>query len=459
MGNHYHFLVQRADRMGDAIFALPTIEALKHQYPECTVTVLTSLIGKVVFEGHPDIDSIITTSADDSWRDIYKQARGLNGQFTCYISLWNHPKMAAFGWFSQIPIRIGDTTNGLLSLFYTTGVRQSWENLCRHQIEFNMELLSPLGVKSKLTPATIPLNSETKEKVRTIFQVFKGAKTVLIFVGTGGTNSPLPESSVIEFITLIADHHPEWRVILAGQQGPSLQLHSFQHPIVYNIINKTSIQELFSYIYFCDMYIGPDTGPTHIASFMQKPTVFFSSMKPNPPSRWGSLSPVLQIIRKDYDCLFFCAKQCFSEACFRFVTGFVLLNSFKKNVDALENKEENSKKEIRQLNMLNTLRVLVITDTKNDWNFLVTKGVIVVYIDRSDFKLTSVSSILKTIIRYNINVIYGPSSLFLEWVIRFYMGAVVTYVVPVFIRECEPPKHVDAFISKVAVAYERYVPR
>lgn len=459
MNKTYHFLVQRADRMGDAIFALPVIETLKQHYPNSCITVLTSSIGKVIFEGHKDVDDIITTSSEHSWLDIVKQARSLRGQYTCYISLWNHPKMAAFGFFAGIPIRIGDTTDMFLALLYTKGVRQSWEQLLRHQIEFNLELLTPLGIKPRLCSATIPLQEDALLTVKTVYQVFKGAKTILIFVGTGGTNSPLPEQSVVEFITLVADHHPEWRVILAGQQREDKLLHTFQHPIVYNIINKTSIQELFSYIYLCDVYIGPDTGPTHIASFMQKPTVFFSSMKPNPPSRWGSLSPILTIIRKDYECPFFCAKKCFSEVCFRIVTGFVLLNAFESCLQAIDHKKQRTIRQTRTYHMVNTLRVLVVSSTKDEWRALENEGVVVIYIDPSVYTITSLSSVIELIIRYNINTIYGISSWMMRWAIRLYMGAIATYVVPVFIQETKPPVHVDGLIASVYKAYEQYVPR
>jgi len=454
MSQPYHFLVQRADRLGDAIFSIPVIEALKLQYPDSTITVLSSSIGREVFCYHPDVDDVIVASENDSWRDILCLARQIKGKYTCYLSLWNHPKFAALGFLARIPIRIGDKTHLGRSLFYTHPVRQSWEQLLRHQIEFNLELLTPLFSIPKFKRGVVAIDPLAQDKVRSVFRVFQGAKTVLVFVGTGGTNSPFPESSVVELIRIIEREHPTWRVILAGQQSEDKQLYHLKHPIVHNMINQTSIQELFAYISQCDVYIGSDTGPTHIASFLNKPTVFFSSMKPNPPSRWGSLASIQSVIRLDYTCHFFCAKRCFSDVCFRVATGFVLYDAFHSVMKRMEDDDSQSLFDLRYSHIKHTLRVLHPFD---GGDHLTQEGIKLFRVDH--LSVRNIRSILRLIIRYNINVIIGETTPFLRALIRFYMGAIAVYQPPVFITRTSLPSSSSELIDYVGVAYEKTVPR
>ena len=51
-------LVQRADRLGDVVFSLPVLEALKNKFPKDEIHMLTSEIGAELLKGFPLVDKV-----------------------------------------------------------------------------------------------------------------------------------------------------------------------------------------------------------------------------------------------------------------------------------------------------------------------------------------------------------------------------------------------------------------
>ena len=436
--------IQRADRLGDVILAIPVVDKIIENYPNAEVHFLTSGIGEVFLEQHPNITRVITCDVEHSWasvayRSLVKTIR--SESYDIFISLWNHPKMALLAKLSGASVSIGDATDPLLKRCYTHPVRQRWEDLTRHQIEFNLDLLAPLNIPSQLISGQIPIDPKTQDRVHK--EVAKwinpSKKLILIFTGTGGTNEPIPEAAVADFIRLISEQE-EFQVILAGQERQGSIFNSYTEHGALNFIGRTSLSELVSLIHACDYYVGPDTGPTHIASFFQKPMVFFSSMKPNPPARWGSLSPYQKIIRREYICDHFPKKQCNPKTCFGFVTGDLLYQHFGELLNQQSLNETKVGPALKTEHLKNTFRVLCPTSSIDEYNALFSAsnslredGLVVFPYVVNSWGLSSIWFLIKKVAQHNISVIHGPVPFWVRWCIHLYIGAIYTYSTPLYI--------------------------
>ena len=103
-------LVQRADRLGDVIFSLPVIHAIKKAAPNIRIDFLTSGIGKKFLDGHPLIDKVISFDHDQqrSYTAFANLVSDLkSSQYDAYLSLWNHPQLARIARHCDIPISVG----------------------------------------------------------------------------------------------------------------------------------------------------------------------------------------------------------------------------------------------------------------------------------------------------------------------------------------------------------------
>ena len=277
INNPKKILIQRADRLGDLVLSLPVIERIKQNLPDSKITLLTSSIGEALAKEHPLIDHVITVKEYSLIHKSYwKLINSIKKKkFDAYISLWNNPLFAYLGFLCKIPIRVGDKSNPSLAIFYTHRVFQQWNDFTRHQINFNLDLLEPFQFSNQTITTKVYTSKETDITMLDIMRqsLPKSQKTVLIFTCTGGTNHPIPEHAIVPFVHHLLKHH--FNVILCGQ-GRATTLNgalllSLRKKNLLNLIGKTTLTELISIIKLSDFYIGPDTGPTHLASFLKKP--------------------------------------------------------------------------------------------------------------------------------------------------------------------------------------------
>ena len=431
-------LVQRADRLGDVIFSLPVLERIKQNYPSATIDFLTSKIGNDFVNGHPLINQTIV-SPENPLKTVfvnYLKSR----EYDFYISLWNEPKFAYLGKRVGIPCRIGDSSNLSLKWLYTHPVHQNWRDFTKHQIEFNLDLLKPLkcgeGPIIKSIPTSPIIDDDVCSKIKLVNA--ESLQVILIFIGTGGSNAPIPEHEIKRLVDVLSNKDAFF-IILCGENSDMLS--KVEGPKILNLLGNTSLKELVSYIKFCDFYIGPDTGPSHIASFFNKPLLFFCARKPNAPTRFGPMSTYFKIIRKDYSCPYFCQSRKCTISCFPYVTANVLHHELTKIV--LENTGKKlvfSESAIITIHMLNSVRVMYLVNNRFDFmrskkaiEKATSRGLIIFpYLVRKSKTI----DMMRFAIKKNINVIqsHNQMSVFPR-LIQFYVGVIRQYIKPIYVHQ------------------------
>ena len=68
-----------------------------------------------------------------------------------------------------------------------------------------------------------------------------------------------------------------------------------------NLVGKTSIRELFFILRRLRAFVGPDSGPAHVAAEMGVPTLFLYSGT-NVFDQWRPLSPAATVLRHEVPC-------------------------------------------------------------------------------------------------------------------------------------------------------------
>ncbi len=436
-------LVQRADRLGDLVFSLPVIQTLRDNYPNAYIVLLTSEIGTELVQNYSAIDDIVTVQ--------FRKGKLVNRstliqkiksqQFDIYISLWNHPDMARLGYKCKIPMRIGDGSNLLLRRFYNRSVTQNWCDYSRHQVDFNLDLLQPLKLSS--ISYNIPFSASECSKLYTdnLFEkkLDKTKKTLLIFVSTGGSNYPIPFEAVVSFIKKVHDIGL-FNIILCGEPGPGYYKKLLSDSMVLDLVGKTTIIQMVGICERSHFVIGPDTGLTHLAALFDKPILFFSPIKPNPPVRWGPSSPYVKILRQEYRCQCVGTNLCNPSECFGYVDGDLLYRLFTELMNDVSLNQELNVSSRRRLFLLSSIRVLYIVRSQFEYDtaFSLLKqfrreGLIVFPFVILKWDFASIRFVLKYISQNNINVVQGSVPLFIRFLVSFYLGTILQYVKPIFI--------------------------
>jgi lipopolysaccharide heptosyltransferase I len=288
-------LVLRLSAVGDVIRTLPTITALKEHIPSSSITWVVEEPSQAFLDSQPEIDEIILfprkrwthgiQSLGGMWRTIGEMWEFLRDlrrrKFEVVLDFHGLLKSGLLSFFSGSPKRIGydrRSTKEWNFLFSNVKVKLPKERISRFQR--NLALLKGMGLELDLKDIKYGLHipQEDREVVESFFNTSAvSIQRPLIAIHPGSSRKAffkrwLPDQYARLADRLIRELHAtvlftwgmeelQWvEGIRKEMKEPSL------------LGPKTeSLTQLGEVYRHCDLYIGGDTGPMHIASLMGIP--------------------------------------------------------------------------------------------------------------------------------------------------------------------------------------------
>ena len=287
-------LIQRADRLGDLVLSLPVIESLKIEFPNLKIYLLCSERNINLTKTHPLIDDVIEFNIhkNPSKKDKKKLIKIIKSlDFSLYLSLWSEPYMEKIGYLSKIPFSIGAKRSLFSSFYLTHPIKVEWNNIKLHEINFNLKLLEPINIKKHQILKLYPTHS---------FDIQSKQPICLFFCNSDNSNTSLSETMLNTVINQLLQEKTAHVVLTYGNINKNSCLLKLEHPNLTNITNPLSLNELISLISKSTIYIGADTGPSHIASFLNKKCIIVFGNTYNYPSKWGPNCEQFKVVRFDY---------------------------------------------------------------------------------------------------------------------------------------------------------------
>lgn len=288
-------LVVRLSAVGDVIRTLPAVKAIKEFNPSTSITWMVEEPSKALVESQPEIDEVILfprqrwsegiKSLQRLWRTtqevlaFVKRLREM--RFDLVLDFHGILKSGLISFFSGSRQRIGfDRRSSREGNFLFSNIRVSLPRGRISRFERNFSLLRGMGleVQPKGYPLFIPL--EDREYIKAFFEKLSPPMrkpSIAIHPGTSPKTlykrwppdkyAHLADRLVRELrATVLFTWGPdelEWVKRIQGQMKES----SLIGP------QTTSLTRLGEVYRYCDLFIGGDTGPMHVASMMGIPVV------------------------------------------------------------------------------------------------------------------------------------------------------------------------------------------
>jgi heptosyltransferase-2 len=278
-------LVNKFWALGDSIVLLPTLQALKKQFPQAELHVLAHPRNKVVFEGQPFIDSIV----DFSFFNIIKSI----GKYDVCIDAEPALNVSAVVAFMTSKYAIG-FNHGIRSRLYNGTVLFNKE---QHMVQNYLDCARILGVKSDLEKL-IPLVISSEEKKFVSDYMKKNSlsnKDFIVCIAPGVAESVKYRMWPIENVAKLADmlvkKHKAKIVLVDSKmnEGVIQQIQSLMKEKSINAVPEfgsfSKIKMTAELMKNCSVVISNDSGPMHVAACMGAKTI--GLFGPNRPSLWG----------------------------------------------------------------------------------------------------------------------------------------------------------------------------
>ncbi|MBN9507959.1 MAG: glycosyltransferase, partial [Alphaproteobacteria bacterium] len=135
--------------------------------------------------------------------------------------------------------------------------------------------------------------------------VAEGRPLVAIHAGAGAENKQWPAENFAALIDLLAGEAGAFCVVIGGPDEAPLAagvLDAVRRPeAVASVVGAVALRDLPTLLAACDLYVGNDSGPKHIAAALGVPTLAVHSGTVD-PVEWGPLGPAAVAVRRAMTC-------------------------------------------------------------------------------------------------------------------------------------------------------------
>lgn len=318
-------LLIRTDRIGDVVLSLPMLPLLKKEFPNASLTVMVRSYTKELVEKHSDVSEVMLWDESHHLFDYVKVLK--EKHFDLAILPYPRFNLALITFLSGIAIRVG-TGYRWYSFFFNKKIYEHRKDAKRHEVEYNLNLLTAIGITLEGPPQFEFTVTETaQKKIDDILRsdgIDSAQRFVILHAGSGGSARDWKIERFAELGDEIQSNE-NMRVILTGGKNEETLVATLEATMKTKPINYTgrfSLQELGALFQRASVFVANSTGPLHIASMVGTPVIaFYPPIIQCSPMRWGPYTKKKKIFSADNtQCTLCNGGACTSNVCMDQIT-------------------------------------------------------------------------------------------------------------------------------------------
>jgi heptosyltransferase-1 len=280
------FLIVRLGSLGDIIFTLPMLAALRDTFCRSHIAWVVNERWKPLLEGNPDLNDVITLP-NSSISAFFKCGKRLReNKYTTVFDVQGLYKSALLAKLTRVKPRIGYSFSfareGLASLFYTKRVRP----VSKHMVDQNLELAAAAGARIEGARFPLSIPGEAQSVVQQFLTTTKISRYVVLSPGGGWLSKLWPPDRFGELAVKLWERHGLRIIINCGPAEAQLaEIVVANAAVALPIIVQYGIAEMMALLRDAEIVVAADSGPLHLANALGTPVVGLYG--PTSPDRNG----------------------------------------------------------------------------------------------------------------------------------------------------------------------------
>ncbi len=312
-------LVLRNDRLGDLILSLPAISALKDSYSQAHLGILIQDYTRDVLWNNPAVDEIII----DNGQNIFELAHKIREKnFDMAVILYPNWRNGWLCWLSNIPYRIG-TGYKPVGMLFNKRVYIHRTKVVHHEIDYCLRLAEEAGAQlTSKRDITLQIKDEDKLYAQSLlnkYNLLSASPLIGIHPGSGGSALNWSKESYAMLVDGLSERY-KTSVVLSGSAQEYDLIEQIKQKISktnikpINLAGQTNLGQLMAIFSFYHLFIGPSTGPMHLAAGLGIPVIaLFPPLPSQSPDKWGPSGKGHVILKPEgITC---CMRRCKKERC------------------------------------------------------------------------------------------------------------------------------------------------
>lgn len=281
-----HILIIRFRRVGDSVLAVALCSSLKKSFPDARIDFVLNDNITSLYEGHPDIDRVVSFSdaENHSFGQYIRRVRNVMKEtdYDVIIDMRSTIKTLWFSLFSMhTPFRIG--TKKKYNRWIHNYRIDNHQDFSLDMVQHNLQLLEPLNQTGKIVydPAfRLYVSEKEKQAFRTYMEkqgIDFSRPVILGSVVTRVIDKMWSMERMREVLSrIIRKYDPQIIFNYTGEKEENLAMELFRSmgsdSHIFMNIQANTLLELRAMIANCDFFFGNEGGTRHIAQALDVPS-------------------------------------------------------------------------------------------------------------------------------------------------------------------------------------------
>lgn len=288
--------------MGDLLLSTPVLPNLRDYFPNATIHFLTLRRSRDILMDNQYISRVITYDPKEdkpffTIKNIRKQ------KYDLVIDLFCNPRTALITFCSGAKYRFGFDFRGRS---YAYNVKMKGRGGIVHNVEFNLDSLRKLDIPITSKKLNISVTVVHEEFANEFIEKYKiDSKNIFAISLTGNWEAKKYKTQdYIELIEKIKQKYNVNFILIWGNKNEKVECEKIHSVHKHNsfVIPDSPIRYLGAIIKKCDLLIGNDSGPMHIAVAQGIPVLgIYGPTNPLLQGPYGENN--LTVVNNNVDCL------------------------------------------------------------------------------------------------------------------------------------------------------------
>lgn len=310
---YHNILVISLSNIGDVLLTLPVVGALREGFPKAQISILVGIKAVAVAKDNPMFSEVI----------IYDKHKGLKEKLA-FIK-----KLRKKGYDLVIDLR-----HSLFPFFL--GIKSYYPKFFQktdfgeHRVKKHLRSLKKLGLNTQKIHFPFYISEIAQENIKRILGEKKDSELIVI----NPTAASQLKCWYIERFILLTKRIQEilnLQIVIIGGKEDREKCSKICQEISgsLNLAGQLNLQELAALLERAKIFVTNDSGPLHLASALGVPTL--AIFGPTDPLKYGPLSSLNRVVRKDLPCSPCELAQCSREhQCLKLLSVDEVFFAFKK---------------------------------------------------------------------------------------------------------------------------------
>jgi lipopolysaccharide heptosyltransferase II len=304
-------LVVRLDSIGDVLLSEPAIAALRQRFPRARLDGLVGPAGQAVLAGNPHVDGLLVYEAPwhIAWRGgrvswlkeigplLAILCRLRRERYDLVCELRGDFRDIALAAASGAPIRVGSGVRGGSYLL----TQEVIPPLPAHHLEQALAIAQACGAEGHPRPPRLYLGQAELSLAARLLPEEGSQPYVAFHLGSGFPSKCLPVDKFASVARALASQGKHI-VLVGGKEEAGLAdqfLRLFPRAAL-NLVGRLSVKETAAVLARCNLFVGNDSGPMHLAAAVGTPVV--AAFGPSDPQRYHPWGVPHRVVEVEMDC-------------------------------------------------------------------------------------------------------------------------------------------------------------